>query len=221
MVEVCEDSPSEWVDDFLKRLGESEYVGFTTHNILDDPRVNNPYVDFCFLGVHKGMPCLWVATMSTSASDYLANVRGRADECALVAYPYVQSNEPKDLFKKVGLSSCSLFAPSEAWREEHSTRARLSSELTIDYTNKLMYPIPAECVYIWPDYNHQIGLDIRKNVDFISLEHVTDFIESFNGVEYESDETFAATAEQLGISLEDGKHYLTYTRDFDSVPISM
>lgn len=202
-----------YVKKVRERIKVEEYSDlFTTWQVMEDCG----YVDFLFIGEHKGKPVVWNACITTAKGDYYEKVNELAHDEAYDAYPNPDDYNFMDSFVKIeGTNYSEMIDPDP---ELSDNRYALMSKRTIEILNAKEVSIPRWNIEIDEEYEYGIGLHVRLDVDVINTPDVEWFIEQFEqeGIaafdsmkRYYNDE-LSLTAEELGVELKEDRRFVSW-----------
>lgn len=199
-----------------KYIFEDQYNNvFTSDHVISD----SGFVDFLFIGTHKGQPVVWNACMTTTKGDYYDRVSDAAYNAAYEMYPSSRKDDDWD----------DMFIDLE---EEHETYGKLyqyvdrdpeRTENMLKATATFMMAAldrPTITIKNWDieideEYQYGVGLHIRADIDFINVDNIYDFIERFQerGLDAFDDKDIkevSYTANELGVELNEAGTFVIW-----------
>lgn len=198
-----------------------KYAGtrFRSWQIIDD----SGFVDFVFLGEHKGKPVFWNACMTTANGDYYDHVESVAMDEAYEKYPWEEGYQPLYSVPCEDIKGYSVMTDDPNFPNEPKRRVlrnKYQAKRTIELLDAKSHPLSRWNVEIDESYKWGVGLHVRIDKDFLNEEDIHDFIAEFTekGVDVFADKDLtpvALNAAEVGVELSDDERWVHWT-DFKS-----
>jgi len=220
----------------VKRIEEDTFNNiFTSHQIIQE----SGYVDFLFLGEHKGKKVFWNAYITTGKSDYYSEIESLALDEAHEKYPWPEKYDPFYSVPSTEHKGCTEMTNDPSFPDEPARgelRRKHMATRTMEMIDSLEHPLSMWNVEIDESYEWGVGLHIRVDKDYLDIGDVYEFINEYNGLglgvfknkelnalKGRSIEPIALTTEQLGVKLSDNGMWVEWkdSRSRDTVAIDM